>query len=109
MIGDLAERVEVRSDSATPDGYGGYAVSTSWSPALWAKVEPLRGQERVIADLERGVQGYRVTVRNAGTGATISAGSVLRWRGIELNVRSAPTAGRALYRTLEAESGTPNK
>lgn len=106
--GDLSERVQVRTETTTPDGAGGYTVTTGWGTAIPAKVEPVRGQERVIADRERGVQGYKLTVRNIGAGRAITTGDVLLWRGTEMNVRSAPEVGRAQFRMLEAESGVIN-
>lgn len=106
---NLDQQIEVRSTTTTPDGYGGFSTATVWLGPIWARVEAVRGQERVIADQERGVQSYRVTVRNAATGATLAAADVLRWQGEEMNVTAAPNAGRAIYRTLEVQTGTPNK
>lgn len=106
--GDLDQRLYVRSQVKTPNGLGGNSAADSWTIRVWAKVEPVRGQERAIADAQAGVQTYRITVRNNDTGKALTTRSVLRWHGVELNVSSAPDAGRALFRVLEAQAGVPN-
>ncbi|MDW3204573.1 MAG: phage head closure protein [Alphaproteobacteria bacterium] len=103
--GSLDQRVAVQRETRVADGYGGAAVSWSTQATVWARVEAVRGQERVIADQDRGVVGYRITARNAGVWAGVTAADRLVWAGVVLNVRGAPAAGRAAYRTIEAESG----
>lgn len=101
----MDQRIAVQRKSRVADGYGGAAVSWSTLATVWARVEAVRGQERVIADQERGVVGYRVTARNAGVWASVTAADRLVWGAETLNVRGAPDVGRDLYRTIEAESG----
>lgn len=105
--GSLDERVEVQSKTEVLDDSG--AVTSSWSTlgTVWAEVLPVRGQERAIADKKRGVQTYRLTVRNSGTGGKISTDCKLLWRGVELNVTTSPDAGRSAYLEFEAEKGVP--
>lgn len=103
--GGLDERVEIVRRVSVSDGYGGETVSDQSQGTVWAGVEAVRGQQRVIADQARGVAGYRVTARNDGAWASVSDGDVLVWRGLRLDVRWAPHAGRDLLRTIEAEAG----
>lgn len=105
--GDLDQRLYVRSQVKTSNGIGGGSAVDSWSTRVWAKVEPVRGQERAIADAQTGVQTYRITVRNNDIGKSLTTASVLRWHGVEMNVISAPDAGRMNYRTIEAQTGKP--
>lgn len=103
--GDLDQRITIEEYTRTPDGAGGGEYSWSTVGEVWAKVEPVRGQERVIADQERGVQTYRITGRNDGDFAGIVTGNRIIWGSLTLNVRTAPDVGRALYRLIEAEKG----
>ena len=105
----LDQPIYRRTVATVPDGVGGSDTTESWTGPLWAHVEAIRSQERIIADQASGVTSYRVTVRNSGDAAAISTNDVLRWGGVEMNVRAAPNAGRAVYRTLEAETGVPNR
>ena len=100
--GILDQQIVVQEEAGTPDGAGGSAPA--WSPlgTIWAAIEPIRGQARVIADQQAGVQGYRLVVRNNGVGAAITTKHRLLWGADALNVRSAPRVGRDLYRTIEA-------
>lgn len=103
--GDLDQRITIQEHTRTSDGAGGGEYSWSDVGDVWAKVEPVRGQERVIADQERGTQTYRITGRNNGDFANIATGDRIIWGGLTLNVRTAPNGGRALYRLIEAEKG----
>ena len=105
QTGALDERITIKQESETPDGGGGATVALVDVGTVWAQVEPVRGQERVIADQERGVTTYRITVRNDGDGAAITEAMTIVWRSTTLNVTGAPNAGRAMYRTVEAQSG----
>ena len=106
--GDLDQRVKVIQVTETPDGYGGFTTTPVTVGTVWAKVEPVRGGEQVIADLQRGVEAYRIHVRNSGHGKSLTTNDRLEWRDTTLNVRRAPNAGRKLFRMIEAESGVVN-
>jgi SPP1 family predicted phage head-tail adaptor len=73
--------------------------------SVWAKVEPVRGQERVLADQSRGVQTYRITARNEGVWRVVTTNDKLVWRGIKMDVKVAPEAAREAMRMIEAEAG----
>lgn len=104
---NLDQRISVQRKSQVPDGGGGSTTTWIADGGLWAAIEEVRGQERVIADRQAGTVTYRVTVHNTGLGAEITTTHRLVWDGAVLNVRRAPPAQRAVYRTVEAESGVP--
>lgn len=103
--GDLDQRVTIIRLEQTQDEYGNPTTTETTVGTVRCHVEPVRGQERVIADRQRGVQTYKLVGRNQGDWKTVTTGDVLRWDGDDLNVRSAPKTGRALYREVEAEAG----
>lgn len=105
--GALSESVSVERKTQVSDGGGGFVETWLSVGTLWARVEEYGGQEAVIADRERGVVSYMVTVPADGLGGSLSTSDRLRWRGSVLNVRRAPNAGSALYRAIIAEEGVP--
>ena len=105
---ELDERIKAIRTTETEDGAGGFTTSETTLGTIWAKVEPVRGQERVIADLQRGAETYRIHVYNSGVGKSLTTDDRIEWRGLTLNVRRAPNAGRDLFRMIEAESGVVN-
>ena len=90
---------------SVPDGGGGNEVSWVALATVWAKVEEVRGQERVVADRLAGTVTYLVTLRNAGAGAGVTVADRLVWGGQALDIRRAAPGQRSLYRTIEAEAG----
>lgn len=103
--GELDQRVSVLRLVETVGEGGTLTQSETTLGTVWAKVEPVRGQERVLADQERGVQTYRITTRNAGVWKQATTDDKLLWRGIKMNVKAAPDAGREAVRVIEAEAG----
>jgi head-tail adaptor len=103
--GALDQSITIVRVTETKDDFGNPERTEQTVGTVRAEVEPTRGQETVIADRQRGVQSYRVTARNQGVWQAVTARDVLVWGPTRLNVRSAPDAGRALYRTVEAEAG----
>jgi head-tail adaptor len=103
--GAMDQLVTIIRVTESTDPYGNPERTEQTVGTVRAEVEPVRGQERVIADQQRGVQSYRVTGRNQGVWQAVTPRDVLVWGSTRLNVRSAPDAGRALYRTVEAEAG----
>ena len=104
FIGNLDQRIDVQRETLTDDGYGGFESSWSSVGETWAQMVPTRGGERIISEQQRGVVGYDVVVRNLGRGASITEADRLVWKGLTLNVRSAPNAGRDDYRKIFAEA-----
>ncbi len=106
--GELDQRVMIKRKTDVDDGQGGSAPTEVTVGTVWAKIEPVRGQERVIADRQAGTQTYRITARNQGHWAGVVTTDTLVWNGSEMNVRTAPAAGRDMYRMIEAEIGVVN-
>lgn len=61
--GDLNRRVTIRRMDQVPDGGGGYTEEPVEVATVWAKVEPLRGREQILA-MQTGMQRpHRFTIR----------------------------------------------
>ncbi len=103
--GAMDERVAVVQITETPGVGGELTVTETTVATVWAKVEQVTGQERIIADREKGVQTYRITSHNAGVWATLTTNYKLVWRGLTLDIKTQPQMGRGLYRMIEAEAG----
>jgi len=54
--GELDQRVMIKRKTDVDDGQGGSAPTEVTVGTVWAKIEPVRGQERVIADRQAGTQ-----------------------------------------------------
>jgi SPP1 family predicted phage head-tail adaptor len=104
VVGQMDQRVSIQRKTRVADGLGGFTITETTIATVWARVETERGQERVIADQQRGVVGYRLTSRNQGSWSGVTTGDVLVLGSVRLNVRSAPLAGREAYRLIEAEA-----
>lgn len=104
--GDLDERVTIRRQVRTPDGGGGYQESWTDLATRWAKVGPLSGRERDVANQTESPRNYRVTLRRDGVTATITEADILVWRGRDMNIRFIADGGpRRLYLVLDVELG----
>jgi SPP1 family predicted phage head-tail adaptor len=105
--GELDQRVTLERHGMTGSGPN---ATPGWTAqgTFWARVEALRGQERVIADRQAGVVSYLLTLHNGGAAADIRPQDRFDWNGTKLNVRRVPPGQRGVYRTLEVEAGVPN-
>ena len=105
--GDLDQRVTIRRQFRIPDGGGGYEESwTDLAPPRWAKVKPLSGRERDVANQTESPRNYRVTMRRDSVTATITEADILVWRERDMNIRFIADAGpRPLYLTFDVELG----
>ncbi len=105
--GDLDQTVTVEAWARVPDGHGGAVEQWAEAGTIRAHVEPVASQTAVVADRERNVTGYRLTVRNMALGARLAPDTHrLRWQGTPFAIRHAPAVPRALYRTIEVETET---
>lgn len=96
--GRLRHRVTIESSAvSTPDGLGGGTRTTSTVATVWARVEPLRGDERQIAAALRGQVTHRVTIRYR---ADVTASMRLVWQGHTLAIREVKQPD-AISRWLE--------
>ena len=92
MIGELNQRASILAPMTTPDGGGG--ISESWSvvATLWARLEPVSGDERFAAQALQAHGSYRIIVRR---NAVVAAG-----RRVAIGART--------FRILDVlDAGTP--
>ena len=47
---DMRQRAELQSQSETPDGAGGVALSWSTDRKIWCRIRPMSGDQRLEAD-----------------------------------------------------------
>ena len=67
-VGDLRERVSIRSLSSSADGKGGFTEAfTSVLATVWAKIDATSGAERVQAMQQEHARTYDVTIRYLST------------------------------------------
>ena len=93
--GRFRERVVLQSPPAADDGAGGQTGGWTNVATVRAAVEPMRGEEMVLAGADIGVVKYQVTIRRRA----VSAAQRLLWAGpfgtLRLDIRSVqPDPGR---------------
>ncbi len=89
--GWLRHRVTIETAETTPDGAGGASVAWTDLATLWAHIEPVKGEERVVADHLSGIVTHRVTLRWRDD---ITGGMRIAWRGRHLPRARRPRPGR---------------
>lgn len=65
MLGTLNRRATLRAQTLTPDGGGGFTVAWDIVAAVWARLEPVSGEDRVRADRLESRVRHRITVRRS--------------------------------------------
>ncbi len=103
--GQLTETVELLGGVRVEDGYGGSSTTEGVVARFRARITPVRGSERILADRANGVQTYRITVRASTASRAITTDSRLRWRGRRLDVSAVPEPGGDPTVVIEAEAG----
>jgi SPP1 family predicted phage head-tail adaptor len=63
MAGRLRHRVTLKSNSPSVDEYGDESESWGTEGTVWARIEPLRGQELLLAQQVNAELSHRVTIR----------------------------------------------
>lgn len=105
--GKLSDRVTLQAESRTPNGQGGFDTGWTDVATIWAEVFPLSGDEAIIAQIERAVARFRVTIRKR---ADVTAKNRLMWKGQVLAIKAVlphPSAlDDALLLTCEAGAGS---
>ena len=103
---ELDQRVRLERLVLTPDGQGGNTKAWQLITRRWARVEPLTGRERDMAQQTEAPRNYRITLRHDSvTGALIAANRVV-WRDKPMQIRFIADAGpRPLYITIDCEAG----
>ena len=90
-IGLLRERVRIQQETEVSDGGGGYTVgweNISENPEVSARIEPLRGFEKLQATGLQGQVTHRVTLRYR---TDVNVGNRFLWGTTPLNVQSPGT------------------
>ena len=101
--GRLRERLIIQSESSTPDGGGGYAVSWVNVVTAWGSVKPQRGGESLDAMQVRDTVLYDVTIRYR-TG--VIPKQRIAWGSRIFNIRAVMNKDeRERYLTLVCEEG----
>jgi len=102
----MDQRVTFQEVTRVADSMGGAAetwANLSINPTVWAKVQPLRGNEVMRADRVEALGLYIVTIRNR---SDISEKNRMVWGSENYNIRRIERRGtRALYLQFEAERG----
>jgi SPP1 family predicted phage head-tail adaptor len=76
MLGTLNQRATIAAQTLTPDGGGGYSESWDVVATVWARLEPVSGQDRYTADKLESRARHKLILRRssafaAGQRATI--------------------------------------
>jgi SPP1 family predicted phage head-tail adaptor len=104
--GELNERLTFERETQASDGQGGVTVTRAALFTVWAKVAPLSGRERDMANQTESPRNYRFTVRRNSLTAGILASDVIKWRGKAFNIRFIADAGAMpLFMEIDAEDG----
>jgi SPP1 family predicted phage head-tail adaptor len=103
--GALDERVTFKRKTLMRDGMGG--ADEAWAAitdgTVWARLRPVRGNERTEADRTEAKADYLVTIRYRDD---LLPTDRIEWRGRELNIRLIRDGGpRAQFLEIEAELG----
>lgn len=65
MLGTLSRRATLRAQTLTPDGGGGFTAAWDVVAVVWARLEPMSGEDRVRAGgLESRVR-HKIVVRRS--------------------------------------------
>jgi SPP1 family predicted phage head-tail adaptor len=102
-IGDLDQPVEIKSETRTPDGQGGFTIAWTSVCEPWAAVAPAGASEQDRQGALRDVRGYEFRIHRRDG---ITAGMVVEWNGRRFNITgvTAP-ARRDPFMTIQAEEG----
>lgn len=103
--GAFRERVTIQSQVSASDGAGGGTLT--WSalainPTVWARVAPLRGDERLRAAQLQSNLSHEVLMRRR---TDVTTAMRLIWGSITLNIREISQDPMKRYTTLRCEQG----
>lgn len=101
--GELDKRVIIRREVETPDGYGGFELTTQDITTVWAKVTRKAGRESFDSDRVQASASCSFVIRYR---SDLSEKDRLVFAGVEYNIISGlDQGGRDLYLEIEAERG----
>lgn len=102
---DLVEPFYFNRPTNTTDGAGGFTTTYARNPDSgfhFAKVRPLRGNERLVADGLVSFEGLRFVVY-ADLG--IRTTDTLVYGGVSYNIRAVHPPAGSVFQEIEAEAG----
>jgi SPP1 family predicted phage head-tail adaptor len=104
--GDLQERVVLLTTAAPvkdPNGYGYNAAGPDEETAVWARVRPLRVDQKVRLGQVNNQAGYEITIRRR---PDVSAKQRVRWGEVELDIQGVtPDENREFLRLTCFDGG----
>jgi SPP1 family predicted phage head-tail adaptor len=104
-IGNLRDRVTIRELVETLDDYGQPIQTWQEVATVWARVEPLKGDERFAAQQIIATAAYRVHIRYRDDVTVLHS---IRWNDIDLDITSISNADeRKRYLALECSVVNP--
>lgn len=103
--GNLDQRIRILRQTQTPDGSGGFDVTTAEVYSLAAKVRVKGGAEVFKYEKVEAPQIYVFTVRQ-GASLVVKQTDIIEWLGNQFNIRSPLIKNpRHMYLDIEAETG----
>ena len=61
--GELRHKITIQELQRVPDGYGGYTETWNDIAVVWAKIQPLRGNERYQAQQVSSALSHKIILR----------------------------------------------
>jgi len=61
--GELRHKITIQELQRTPDGYGGYTETWNDIATVWARIQPLRGDERYQAQQVLSTLSHKIILR----------------------------------------------
>lgn len=102
--GKLDQRVVFERYDKIEDGMGGFAEDWKVLNTVWARVVPLSGRERDVAQQLNAMRNYRIQVRRTMQTGQLTEADRIRWNGKRLNIHFIADKGsRAKYMYIDAE------
>ena len=100
--GELDQRVTITRDIRTPDGRGGFTVTSETVAERWAHVRPRSAKEGYARGQVQDTAMYLCVLR---TPVDLRAADTIIWNGEAFNVRGILSRGRSLYVEADMERG----
>lgn len=104
-LGELNQRVAIKRKNLTRNSVtgGATAATPSTLATVWAKVEPLRGREKMAAQREEATSDFLITIRNRDD---LKEEDYFEWSGRKLNITFIRRKGlREPFLEIEATMG----
>lgn len=102
-VGNLRERITIQQYKETSDGHGGFDYEWLDLATVWCRVEPLKGEERVIAAAVRNPYSvtFHIRYRNG-----INTDMRIQYQDELFNIKRVTNYDeRGRFLSIEAETG----